>query len=377
MSEARAPQVRALLALRVLVVALVIVNVPQLRSPEAERMREIVAAPGHPYRDIPIEYPIGDLPLIRAVGVNGSDGARIALAVLAFTADLVAYAALMRGWGRPAAARYLLYGAPLLVFIYRRSDLVAVALATAAFASVRRGRERGGGVALGIAALVKLWPLVLAPALLVARRFRAFIAFAVTFVLGVAVWVMVGGVSALTQVTSFRGATGWELESGVGAVVWALTGTYRFEAGANRTGSIPGWSKAILLTILISGLVAIWWRDRAHTVDPSGLPALAAVALLLVTAPVLSPQYLCWLLPWAAIGAADDRRLGRLAAVPIALTGAIMAAWFLGLTQGHPLWSQTALIIRNLSLLTVPLAWLWASGSGRSGRSTRIRMSLP
>jgi hypothetical protein len=378
MSGSHAPVTRSLLALRVLVLALVIVNVPQLRSPEAERMREIVAAPGRPYRDVAIEYPIGDLPLIRAVGSNATDDARIALALIAFTADLIAFAAVGRGWGRAAAARYLLYGAPLLVFIYRRSDLVPVALATVAFAFVRRGRERGGGVALGVAALVKLWPLVLAPALLVTRHFRSFVAFVATFTVGVVLWVAVGGPSALTQVTSFRGATGWELESGVGAVVWALTGTYRFEAGANRTGSVPGWSKAILLAILVAGLAAIWWRARARTVDPVGLPALAAVALLLVAAPVLSPQYLCWLVPWAAVGAADDRRLGRLAVIPIGLTGAIMAAWFLGLTHGHPLWSQTALIVRNLTLLVVPVAWMWRSADPpSSGPGARARMSLP
>ena len=169
MTGSPATAVRSLLWLRVLVLVLVIINVPQVRSPEAERMREIVAAPGRPYRDVAIEYPVGDLPLIEVVGSNGSDGARIALALIAFTADLVAFAAVRRGWGRSAATRYLLYGAPLLVFIYRRSDLVAVALAAVAFASVRRGRDRGGGAALGLAALVKLWPIVLAPALLVLK----------------------------------------------------------------------------------------------------------------------------------------------------------------------------------------------------------------
>lgn len=364
MTGSDAPAIRSLLWLRVLVLMLVIVNVPQLRSPEAERMREIVAAPGRPYRDVEIEYPIGDLPLIGAVGSNGSDGARIALALIAFTADLVAFSAIRRGWGRAAATRYLLYGVPLLVFIYRRSDLVSVALAAVAFASVRRGRDRFGGAALGVATLVKLWPIVLAPALLVARRFRALAAFAATLGVGVAGWILVGGMPALTQVTSFRGATGWELESMVGAVVWARTGRYRFEAGANRTGSVPGWSKAVLLAILVAALVAIWRRARVRAVDPAGLPALAAVASLLVVAPVLSPQYLCWLLPWAAVGAAEDRGVGRLAVIPIALTGAIMAAWFSGVTHGHPSWSQTALITRNVALIVVPVAWLWRSRSG-------------
>ncbi len=378
MNDPRSLGVRALLVLRVLVLVSVILNVPQLRSSEAERMREIVATPGRAYRDVAIEYPIGDLPLIRLIGANSPGAARAALALLAFSADLIAFSALGRGWGRDVGFRYLLYGAPLLVFIYRRSDLVAVALAAVALACVRSGRERGGGVALGLAAIVKLWPLVLVPALLVARRSRAFLTFTVAFASGVAVWVLVGGTSALAQVTTFRGATGWELESGVGAVVWALTGAYRFEAGANRTGSIPGWSEGVLLALLVAGLAMIWRRSAGARADPSGLPAVAAVALLLVLAPVLSPQYLCWLVPWAAVGAAGDgRAVVRLAVASIALSGAIMAAWFLGLTHGHPLWSQMALIVRNLTLLAVPVAWLVAPGSPRPEVGEPSRMALP
>ena len=49
-------------------------------------------------------------------------------------------------------------------------------------------------------------------------------------------WFLIGGADAFRQVGTFRGATGWELESTVGVVVWALTGEHRFEAGANRTG---------------------------------------------------------------------------------------------------------------------------------------------
>ncbi len=377
MRDPRPLGVSALLVLRVLVLVSVILNVPQLRSSEAERMREIVATPGRAYRDVAIEYPIGDLPLIRLVGANSPGGARAALALVAFFADLIAFSAVGRGWGRDAAFRYLLYGAPLLVFIYRRSDLVAVALAAVALACVRSDRERAGGVALGVAAIVKLWPVMLVPALLVARRSRAILAFTVTFASGVAVWILVGGTSALTQVTTFRGATGWELESGVGAVVWAFTGAYRFEAGANRTGSIPEWSEGVLLVLLVAGLAMIWRKSVSAETDPSGLPALAAVALLLVLAPVLSPQYLCWLVPWAAVGAAEGRAVARLAVASIALTGAIMAAWFLGLTHGHPLWSQMALIVRNLTLLAVPVVWLVATRSPRPGAGEPSRMAVP
>ncbi len=350
---------RLLLGLRVIVLALVVVNVPVLRSPEAERMREIESTPGRAYRDFALEYPVGDLPVIRLVGSRSAGGARVVLALIAFGADLVAFGALRRGWGRIVGTRYLLYGAPLLVFIYRRSDLVSMALVVLALALVRKDRERAGGLALGAAALVKLWPLVLLPALILDRRLRSLGAFTATFVAGLAAWVLVGGPRGPWQVMSFRGATGWELGSSVGAVVWALTGTYRFEVGANRSGLMPGWSRVALLAILLAGLAAIWVRAKDRDVDPAGAPALAAVALLLVVSPVLSPQYLCWLVPWAAIAVADVRCVGRVALVPIWLTGLVMAAWFSGVTNGHTEWSQAVLIARNLSLAAVPAAWLW------------------
>ena len=354
---------------RVLVLASVIANVPHLNAPESERMREIAATPGRPYRDVAVEYPVGDLFLIYTVGAASADGARILLALIAFAADIVAWGVVVRGWGAAAGTRYLLYGAPLLVFIYRRSDLVAVACAAGGLAWARRGREDAAGVALGLGFLLKVWPLVILPVLALQRRSRAVVTFALTAAAGLVAWWGFAGTDGFRQVTSFRGATGWELESSVGSVVWALTGAVRFESGANRTGSMPGWSRALLLALLGIGLVLVWWRARdAGGVDPAGAPSTAAVALLLVLSPVLSPQYLCWLVPWAAIAATGVPRVSRPAVASICVTGALVAAWYLGLTHGHPGWSQVALTVRNLLLLSVPLSWLWAAQRSQSRR---------
>jgi hypothetical protein len=156
-----------------------------------------------------------------------------------------------------------------------------------------------------------------------------------------------------------RGADGWEIESTVGAVVWPLTGEYRFEQGATRTGAMPPWARVALAVLLIVGLAVVWWRASRSPADPYGAPALAAVAILLVLSPVLSPQYLVWLVPWTAIAYDDDARLSRLAVVPILITGAFMTLWYLDVAIGRPA-NQAVMIVRNIALLVVPLTYLAA-----------------
>ena len=346
-----------LVLLRLVVVVLVIVDVPHFRSAAAGRFHAIVTTPGVPYRDVPVEYPIGELAIIEIVGSSSLAGARVILACLAFAADLTAFASLCWGWGIRVARRYLVVGTPLLIFIYRRSDLVSVALAALAMALIHRSRDRIGAPLLALATLVKLWPGLLLPALLVRRRFFSFLLAVAVLLVGFGAWTALGGVDGITQVTSFRGASGWELESTVGVVVWTLTGERRFESGANRTGTVPGWARAAMLLLLLAGVCAVWFRARRREHDVAGAPALVAVAILLVTSPVLSPQYVSWLLPWGAVAGEEETTWTRLTLAPCCLTGVVMAAWYLNLFSGHPGWSQLALIVRNLSLLLIPIWW--------------------
>jgi len=297
-----------LVALRVVAVLVVIVGIPHYPDSAAHRFVQIAHAPGIPWRDSPVEYAIGDWIVIRAVGWGSLATARALLALVAFVADLIACRAVAFGWGREAAVRYLWLGAPLLIFIYRRSDLVPVAIAVLALAWARRDRERAGGIALGVAVLTKIWPLVVAPALVLERRTRALTTGAIAAVAGLVTWVAIGGLGALHQVGTFRGSTGWEIGSTIGVPVWALTGSYRFEEGANRSGTIPALAPGALLLATVATVTAIWLLARRRDEQPAGAPALAAVAALLAFAPVFSPQYVAWLLPWAAVAGGDGRR---------------------------------------------------------------------
>jgi glycosyl transferase family 87 len=351
---------RGLIAVRILALLVVVAGVPHWPDSAARRYTLIAHAPGWPWRDMQVEYAIGDYVVIRTVAWGSLGLTRVLLAVVAFVADLVAWRAIILGWGRAAAIRYLWLGAPLLVFIYRRSDLVPVALAALALAWASHRRERAGGVALAAAVLSKIWPIVVAPALALERRWRALTTAAIAGAAGLAGWLAIGGFDALRQVSTFRGSTGWEVGSTIGAIVWARTGEVRFESGANRTGLMPGWAPTALGLLTVALVTAVWLLAQRRRQLPAGAPALAAVAALLVCAPIFSPQYVAWLLPWAAIAGG---RWSKLAAVPITITGALVLTWYLDWNFG-PGYNQLVLTARNLVVMAIVVVDL---GWGREG----------
>ncbi len=353
-----------LVALRVVAVVTVLVGVPHYPDSAAHRFYDIAHHPGVPWRDTPVEYAIGDYVVIRAVGWGSLSLARGLLAVVAFVADLVAWRAVRHGWGRDAALRYLWLGAPLLIFIYRRSDLVPVALAALALAWARRDRERAGRIALAATVLTKVWPLVVAPALALERRTRVLATAAIAAAAGLAAWIAIGGVGALRQVGTFRGSTGWEIGSTIGVPVWALTGQHRFEEGANRSGTIPRGAPEALLLATVATVTAVWLLARRRDEVPAGAPAMAAVAALLAFAPVFSPQYVAWLLPWAAVAGGDGRRWTWLGAAPVIITGALVTIWYVDVDLG-PGANQLVLGARNLSVIVIVVVYLVEALRGR------------
>jgi hypothetical protein len=211
-------------------------------------------------------------------------------------------------------------------FLYLRLDLLSVALAVGGLALVRRRRPALGGAALALACFAKVWPVLLAPSLLVRRSWRALAAFAAVGVAGMTAWVAWAGTDGPIQVVSMRGATSWEIESSVGAVVRTVTGHHpHVQRGAWRAGIMPGWASPTLGVLLFVAVVATWVlaaRRRPHgTGVLDGTAAMAAIGSFLIFSPLLSPQYLLWLVPFAAVVAArGDWAIGRLTLVVVALS---------------------------------------------------------
>ena len=296
---------RSLVLVRVVVLVSVLAGVPSYPSAAATRYRDIARSTGTPYRDHEVEFAPGELAIAELVGRSAPSTARILLAFLAFAGDLGAFLALRKGWGTATARRYLWLGLPLLIFIYRHADLVTVAVAVSAVLWAHLCREGAAGIAMAVAFLTRLWPVILTPIWVIERRRRALWVFASAASAGVVAWIAFGGIGAIGQVSSFREASGWELESSVGVLLWA------FESGANRTGMVPGWAGALTLVLLIAIFALVWLRASRTGSDPAGGAALAAVASLLALSPLLSPQYTSWLLPWGASGPDRPDRCGR------------------------------------------------------------------
>jgi len=330
------------------------------RATYLPRFTEIAAAEGRAYRDFPVEYPpvaLGAIELVAGTNANET-GANLVWLMVLF--DLVTAVALGIGWGRRAAVFYLLLTVPILAFLYTTIDLISVALAVSAVALVVRGRERLGGVALAAAVLAKVWPVALVP-MMVAQRKRRALAWSVgALALGTLVWAWWGGPSGLLQVATQRHTPGWEFESLVGSLLWALGrgGLVSISDSTRVVGVAPWWAKALLLGAAVAGIAAVWHRASRREPRELGLPAVAAVSILLLAAPLLSPPYMIWLAPWAAIACAERTGYIRWLLAALMLVGGLTFVAFSAFPD-VPLWSAKALLLlRNALLAAVPAVYL-------------------
>jgi Protein of unknown function (DUF2029). len=328
------------------------------------RWRTIVAAPGVPYRDVRIEYPPVTLAAAEIVS-SGSVHESIATLVWSqFALDLLVAAALFYGWGRRASLAYLALGVTLVAwpFVYLRLDLLPVMLASWGLALARRHRPTVGGIALGVSCFAKVWPLALFPLLAAQRRGRALIAASVTGVVGVVAWLAWGGIAGPRDVLTFRGAKGWQIESIGGALVRAIGNSrVRVEEGAWRVARVTPLARGLsdLALVMVIGATSILLA-RAHRPSAGiadGVATLTVVAAVLACAPILSPQYAVWLLPFAAIAAAHRLWVPALLATLVCGLSTGLMHDYRGVVRGD-IGAEVMLMARNLTLVAVVIAGL-------------------
>ncbi len=289
---------------------------------DALRYFQIAETSGTPYRDFPVEVPPVELAELRLLSAPDPRAMAVKIAWVQFMLDVIVTGALVLGWGERTALAYLVLSSPLIPFLYYRIDLLSVALATLALALARKGRETEGGALLAIAILTKLWPLVLLPAFLVDKRRRALVAAVVPLAVGIAAWVAWAGLQGPREVLTFRGSHGWQIESVVGAlVVIASSSPIVFEGGALRVGLATMRARAALTLSAAASVLGCWALARRRRPRVEGLTEMTVVALILILSPILSWQYVSWLLPWAAIAAAEGEwALGGMTFAASALT---------------------------------------------------------
>ena len=300
---------------------------------DARRFHKIASHEGQPYRDFAVEYPPVMVAAIDVIDGGSFRSTTVRLMWSQLVVDLAIAAAVAWAWGRRAGIAYLVLGLPFLLypFIYLRLDLLSVFLAVLGIGLVRRRHQYAGGATLAIACFAKLWPVVLVPVLIVRRAWRALAAFVAVGVAGTAAWIAWGGIAGPVEVLTFRGAKGWEFESTVGALVRSVSGvTPHIERGAWRVGEVTSLVSGLLVLAMLAGLAAAWFlASRAKprgTNVLDGLAPMAAIIVFLVLSPLLSPQFLVWLLPFAAIAATHGERLVTgLAFIVFGLSVALLA----------------------------------------------------
>jgi hypothetical protein len=311
------------------IIAVIVWVYPAGHNGDFQRFWQLGVTAGRAYRDFPAEYPPGALLLFDGVATAVSSPALFDRTIVGLNvlADAVIIAALLWAFGCEAATWFAVVVIPILSLLFFRMDLWPTAAVTLAVAAWSRGLRYQSAASLCLGAALKLWPLPFGALLLVnvwprphaRNRWPLGFFIAAIAALGGA-WYFYAGATGPAQVLTFRGATGWEIESGIGSLSRLFDpSTVRMESGSVRVGSTNGVAAVVLF--LIAGPPSLWAIWRGASLNRLGTGWVAGIGALLSCSALLSPQFIGWLLPGAAIAWAEgDRRSGHLTAVIVLLT---------------------------------------------------------
>ncbi len=282
-----------------------------------------------PYRDVSFEYPPLAAPLLAlpAVAGAGEETYRLAFAglalLLAAAVVLLTGALAERTGGDRTRALLAAAAAPLVcgAMIRTHFDLAPVALTLGALLLLCVGRPRTGMAVLGVGVATKLFPLVVAPvalAWLIARgQRRAALDGAIAMTLVVlAVYAAAAALSASGTVDSlsYHLDRPVQVESSPAVILRGLDAlgigtaehvhSHRSDglthAGADLAATLFAALFAALLAVLAVGAAR---RRGGRPPEPRALVlgSLTALAAFAALGKVLSPQFLVWVVPLAAL----------------------------------------------------------------------------
>lgn len=296
------------------------------------------------------EYPVPAVALLwvpdgitHLLGIPGSYAWACAGMVLALDAVFMGVLIMRRITMNPPSAQRAESSAAEVIWILALPAIGATALARfdivpgilVAFALLFAiHHPRFAGAAAAFATAVKYWPAVIIPALLspstVRRRLLA--SGAITGALIAIVAVAWGGLDRLMTPLTYQSDRGLQIESIAATpavVAWGFArgepwhifyaSSKSFEIQGPLVGTLQHLSTVISATAVLL-LVWLWWRawqnlramdhGRALSGEDPHIPTqlvwltVASILLFIVTSKVFSPQYLLWILPSTAVGAA-------------------------------------------------------------------------
>lgn len=363
-----------------------------------------------PYRDVGFEYPPLAAPFIALPGLAGTGEeayrlafALLSLAGLAVVVLLVGALAARTGGDRrtamlAAALTPLLTGA----MIRTHFDLAPVALTLAALLLLCTAHPRAAFAVLGLGVMTKGYPLVAAPVALawLAGRGERRAALEAAGTLALTIGAIASACLALSPSGAFDAVTyhlerPLQVESTPASLVQALDAAGAGEAEAvsshgsdGLTHPIDGPLAAVFGALLV-GVVGAFGVAcaRLHDARALVLGSLGATVAFAALGKVLSPQFLIWVAPLAALALAwRMHALAALAGAAIALTLIEFPAHYADVVAREPLatWLVAARNALLLAVVAVTLRCLvanpaadLAAAAARSPWRARLRRPRP
>lgn len=338
-----------------------------------------------PYADLGFEYPPLALGPIVLPGLGSPDSAAFELrfGALMLAAALAVQALAGALGGRRAA--WLVVALPLLAgaLLRTRFDLVPVALLLAGLVLVARDRSTAGLAVLALATATKLFPVLAAGLVLVhlvaSGRTREALRGAGAFAAVLAVICLPFAGDGFLDQFRFHLDRPVQIESTPATVLWALgdsdvTGhpvrPDRFKSNgldggpADVVATFAGVALAATL-LLVTALLA-----RARSALALDRAVLATLLAFVALGKVLSPQYLTWLLPLAALAwVRGDRAVAGLVAAAAAVTLGYFPGDYFELVARDP--STVVLVgVRNALLVAALVLAVRAVALTPAGAST-------
>jgi hypothetical protein len=277
-----------------------------------------------PYRDYLVEYPILTFPLLLVPRLFVSDFASycIAFGIEMLVFDVAAIVLITRhvagteGPGQIAGrlAWYTVFCVSLAPLVVGRFELAPMVVALAAARWWFGGGNVLGGFTAGLGFLLKVFPGLVAALALVwelarlrTSRARGSLAFFLTVAAGMAGWFLLGGSNVLDSFR-YHAARGLGIESlYAGALLawgklagidipWVIEhkAVHLVPEWGSRLAALASPLQAAALLIV---LIQFGRRRMAEGVRYAG----AAILASMITAKVLSPQYLVWLFPFIVV----------------------------------------------------------------------------
>jgi hypothetical protein len=323
-----------------------------------------------PYRDFGFEYPPGALIPIRLAGED-IDYLSLLMLGCAVVIQLAAWTA-----GGPVAG-WCIAALPVLAGALVRThfDLFPTALALVGLALIlarpRRGAVELGFVVLALGTMTKLWPAALAAVafcwLLGRGERRLALRSGAIFVLivlatGIPFAALGGFPSTMVRFHLDRPV---QIESSAASVLELIGGSHvtgdpvlhdDFKSNGLDGGAADVVAALSTLALLISAALILRLAARRPTRDGLALAALAITLAFVVFSKVLSPQYVVWLLPLAAVAAGHGYRLApALVAVASLTTQLWFPANYFDVVYQHA-WAVVTVGVRNALLLAALVA---------------------